>query len=109
MSASEKQLGDLHKEIANAFTEQVAGYDEPIINAEGEDTGVTKKVRPSPALLAAAVTFLKNNNITADANKNTALIELNEALAAKRKGRASQATLDQAAEAYANAQGFLMQ
>lgn len=105
MAASEKTLGVLHEKVATALTEQVEGYEEPIINDEGDVVGQIK-VRPSPALLNAAVAFLKNNNITADAAENESLRELNKQLAARRKDKKlPQAALDEAAMRYADMAG----
>ena len=100
MAASDKQLGELHQAVAVALQEQVVGYEEQT------DEG-TKTVRPSPALLGAAIAFLKNNNITADATDNAALRELSDALSARRKKKLPQAALDDAAERFATSQGFL--
>lgn len=94
MAASEKTLGLLHEQVAKALSEQVVGY--TVVEDE-----VEKEVKPSPALLGAAIAFLKNNNITADANDNAALRELGEALAARRKKKLPQAALDAAAEDFA--------
>ncbi len=104
MAASDKTLGALHQKVAEALTEQVEGYDEPVFDQEGEEKG-TKRVRPSPALLGAAIAFLKNNNITADATENEALSSLSKKLADRRKGKIPQAALDEAADAYAMANG----
>lgn len=104
MAASDKSLGALHQKVAEALTEQVEGYDEPVFDQEGEEKG-TKRVRPSPALLGAAIAFLKNNNITADATENEALKDLSTKLAARRKGKIPQAALDEAADAFASAHG----
>lgn len=103
MAASDKQLGHLHLVVAKALTEQVEGYEEEVSD------GVTKTVRPSPAVLSAAIAFLKNNNITADATDNAALRELGEALQARRKKKLPQADLDAAAERFAESQGTFMQ
>ena len=102
MAASDKQLGHLHLVVAEALTEQVVGYEE-----ENED-GSVKKVRPSPALLGAAIAFLKNNSVTADATDNAALRELGDALAARRKKKLPQAALDEAAEQFATVHGGFM-
>lgn len=93
MAASEKVLGDLHAAVANALTEQVKGY--TVVEDE-----VEKEVKPSPALLGAAIAFLKNNNITADAEDNAALRELGESLKARRQKKLPPAMLDAAAEAF---------
>lgn len=99
MAASEKTLGALHQAVAAALTEQVQGYEEQ--TEEG-----TKLVRPSPALLGAAIAFLKNNNITADAEDNAALRDLSQALQARRKKKLPQAALEEAAEQYAFTAGM---
>ena len=95
MSASEKKLGDLHEAVAEALTEQVKGY--TVIEDEQE-----KVIKPSPALLGAAIAFLKNNNITADAEDNAALRELGESLKARRQKKLPQAMLDEAATQFAD-------
>jgi hypothetical protein len=99
MAATEKVLGDLHKAVAMALTEQVAGLKVQELNAEGEPVEVL--VRPSPAVLSAAIAFLKNNNITADAEDNAALRELGLALKARQKKRIPQERLDEAASLFA--------
>ena len=98
MAASGKTLGALHEKVAAALTEQVEGY--TIVEDD-----VEKLVRPSPALLGAAIAFLKNNNTTADAEDNAALRELGDALAARRKKKLPQALLDDAADTYAHSMG----
>jgi len=91
MGASTSELGDLHKQVAVALSEQVQGY------TITEDA-VEKVIKPSPALLGAAIAFLKNNNITADATDNAALRELGDALKARRQKKLPQALLDTAAD-----------
>lgn len=99
MAANDKTLGLLHEKVAVALAEQVDGY------TVVEDD-VEKVIRPSPALLSAAIAFLKNNNITADAADNAALRELSDALSARRKKKLPQAALDEAATHYANYSGL---
>lgn len=101
MAASEKKLGGLHEHVANELDEQVVGYMEPVFDLEGKVVS-ERKVRPSPAVLSAAIAFLKNNNITADVEDNAAMRQLSEALAARRKKKIPQAQLDAAAEAFAD-------
>jgi hypothetical protein len=96
MAASESTLGDLHEAVANALSEQVKGY------TELGDEGQERVIRPSPALLGAAIAFLKNNNITADAEDNEALKNLTAKLKERRNKRTSQASLDAAADDFAN-------
>jgi hypothetical protein len=93
MSASTIALGNLHESVATALAEQVKGY---TITEDDQE----KLVRPSPALLGAAIAFLKNNNITADAEDNAALRELGDALKARRQKKLPQATLDRVADDY---------
>jgi hypothetical protein len=103
MAASDKALGQLHEDVANAFAEQVKGY------TETTEDGKERVVRPSPALLGAAVTFLKNNNITADPEGNKALRDLNEKLKARRNKTIPQASLDAAADDFSARFGGMMQ
>lgn len=95
MAATDKQLGDLHQQVAKALSLQVQGVE--------NDDGVV--IPPSPALLGAAITFLKNNSITADAEDNEALRELNVKLSERRKRKIPASALDDAAAAYANTMG----
>lgn len=99
-TASDKELGTLHKAVAVALQEQVEGYEE-------ETEHGTRTVKPSPALLGAAIAFLKNNNITASATDNEELSKLSKALAAKRRGKLPQAALDEAAESYVYSTGLV--
>ena len=100
MAASEQKLGALHEAVADALSEQVKGYTAIELNAQGEQ--VEREVKASPALLSAAIAFLKNNNITADAEDNEALRNLGQALAARRKKKIPQVALDEAAETFAS-------
>lgn len=99
MAASEQKLGTLHELVADAFIDQVTGFTET-----GED-GKERVMRPSPALLGAATAFLKNNNITADATQNEALIGLSKALQARRRKQLPQQALDEAADTFARSVG----
>ena len=105
MAASDKTLGALHQKVAAALTEQVEGYEETVYDKEGEPQ--VNLVRPSPALLGAAIAFLKNNNITADATENEALKDLSSKLAARRRGKIPQSALDEAADAFAAHSGLI--
>lgn len=103
MAASETTLGKLHEQVATALSEQVAGYDEIM------EDGTVKRVRPSPALLGAAIAYLKNNNITADPEQNEALRELSSKLADRRKRKIPQASLDAAAQEFSERFGSTLQ
>ena len=83
--ATEAKLAELHGAVADALTT------------------VVKVEEPSAAHIMAAITFLKNNNITADAESNAALSELSKQLAEKRKtqkGKLSPESLQEAAAVF---------
>lgn len=82
MAASDKALGELHGLVARSLTARLEG---------GEFTA---------AELGAAISFLKNNNITADATDNVELRALGDQLAARRRKKIPQNVLDEAAEAF---------
>ena len=88
MAASDIQLGELHGLVARSLTARLEG---------GEFTA---------AELGAAISFLKNNGITADASDNAELKALGETLAARRKKKLPQAMLDEASAAFADVQGI---
>jgi hypothetical protein len=78
--ATEDALADLHGAVAVALTGAVQGG----VMEDGT------RVTASAAHIMAAITFLKNNNITADASSNAELGALAKALAEKRtKGKQS--------------------
>lgn len=81
MSASDTLLKELHAELARQLLDVVRNG-VPVFDKEGEEVGTRKA---TAAELAVAVTFLKNNDITADLNDSDATRELREALEARRK------------------------
>lgn len=90
--ASEEQLAELHGTIARTLN---SACQEREITVEGR----TEVLVPSAAHIMAAITFLKNNNITADASTNEDLMALNKSLAARRKKRTlSPSDIERAAE-----------
>lgn len=99
--ATEDDLSALHGAVASALTTVITdGVDTPVKGAEGEVTVV--KTPASAAYYAAAITFLKNNNITAGRG-NAELDALKQALENKRNARAPTLTpqaLDEAAELF---------
>jgi hypothetical protein len=103
MPATEQELGDLHKHVANALSEQVQGVVVEEVGLDGEKS--QRKLHPSPALLGAAIAFLKNNNITASASDNAALKELQEKLAQRRNRKITPEAFDEAAANYAMSVG----
>lgn len=99
--ATEDSLGTLHGAVANALTDIVANGVKEVIRGRGEDGDQVVTVPASPAYLAAAITFLKNNNITAGKG-NAELDALKAALENKRRAKApiSAQALDEAAELF---------
>ena len=81
MSASDTLLKELHAELARQLLDVVKNG-VPVFDKEGDEVGTRKA---TAAELAVAVTFLKNNDITADLNDSDATRELREALEARRK------------------------
>jgi hypothetical protein len=68
--ASMDKLADLHRQLAEALTDALETSTDP-------ETGET--VKPSAAVMAQAIAFLKLNNITADAETDPATKALAEA------------------------------
>lgn len=99
--ATEAALAELHGAVAVALTGAVVG-------TPSEGGGV---IPASAAHIMAAITFLKNNNITADAQSNAAIQGLADALARRKtaKGRLSKTTLDEVAEQLDRDLGGMMQ
>ena len=81
MSASDTLLKELHAELARQLLEVVKNG-VPVFDKEGNEAGTRKA---TAAEMAVAVTFLKNNDITADLDDNDATKALREALEARRK------------------------
>jgi hypothetical protein len=92
MAATDNALQELHAQIARSLTDAVKP-----VEVVDED-GTVKVLPPSAAHLAAAITFLKNNNITASPTGNKALSDLSDALAARRKKKIAPAALQEAEE-----------
>ena len=81
MAASDTLLKELHAELARQLLDVVKNG-VPVFDKEGDEVGTRKA---TAAELAVAVTFLKNNDITADLNDSDATKELRDALEARRK------------------------
>lgn len=78
--ATEEDLGALHGVLARGLTE-VLKEGVAVVDKEGD----IHKTPASAAYFMAAITFVKNNNITADPSTNEALSDLKSMLDAKRK------------------------
>lgn len=85
--ATEDKLAELHSAVAIVLTDQVTHTaDETELNEDGEliPTG-EKFYDASPATIAAAIKFLKDNQITCDIKTNRNMTNLKEALDKKQK------------------------
>ena len=85
--ATETALGTLHGAVATVLTAQLEQTEpETVFDAEGNhvETGKEVFVAP-PATIAAAIKFLKDNQITCDIETDTNMNNLRETLAKKQK------------------------
>lgn len=85
--ASEDKLGALHNAVAQVLTAQVSHQvEETTFDEEGNEVGTGVMVYTAPpATLAAAIKFLKDNQITCDVEVDENMNNLREALAKKQK------------------------
>ena len=97
MTASTDDLGAVHQQLAALYKQLLQPREEVIVvggevllDKDGEPR--VRTIYPSAAELAAANSFLKNNNITATPASNDALKELEE-LMKKRRERAPKPAL----------------
>lgn len=84
MAPDSTKLNNLFDLVTDAFIDKVRGGEQTIVNKDGDE--VTVQLKPTAAELAAAVTFLKNNNITATPSDDNKLGEL-EAMVKERAER----------------------
>lgn len=99
--ATVARLADLHNLVTEALIEGVTTQEIEVEGPDGKPR--TEKVRPSAAVIAVALTHLKNNSITADPETNSRLRDLEAKLQDRRtnaKAAVSQAALDIAAAEY---------
>ncbi len=85
--ASESKLAQLHNAVATVLTEQVLHEEEETtFDGEGETVGTGVMVKTAtPALLATAARFLKDNDITCDVEQDENMSGLRDALGRKQK------------------------
>ena len=81
MAASDATLKSLHAVLAEQLLDMIQNG-VPVLDKEGNEAGTRKA---TAAELAVAVTFLKNNDITANLDDSDATKALREALEARRK------------------------
>jgi hypothetical protein len=94
--ADERELATLHGEIARGLTGIIK--DGAVVGDDGE--GGVIRASASAAFYMAGITFLKNNNITADAGTNKELDDLTKALQERRqaaKGKMTRTTVQEVA------------
>ena len=85
--ANEERLSDLHGMVALVLTAQVGHQrEETTFDADGLEIGTGEMIYDaSPATIAAAIKFLKDNQITCDIEVDENMNNLREALAKKQK------------------------
>ena len=66
---------------------------------------VIQSGKASPAFIGAAITFLKNNNITADPARNAKLAELSNSLAERKRKGMTKAQITEASDAFESIMG----
>ena len=85
--ANEEKLGDLHGAVAQVLQAQITHTEEEVLfDGEGNEvhTGNVLYTAP-PAVLAAAIKFLKDNAIVCDAEVNEDMNNLRESLKNKQR------------------------
>lgn len=75
-------LGGLHELVTRAFIRKV--QERVVVRVDKEGEQVEEVVEPTAAELAAAVSFLKNNNITCAPSEDNAVGELKKLMDARR-------------------------
>lgn len=85
--ATEEKLGALHEAVATVLTAQVGRQSKLVeFDEHGEVIESTEMVYDAaPATLAAAIKFLKDNDITCDQDTNRSMNNLRDALEKKQK------------------------
>lgn len=98
--ATEEDLATLHGAVCQALTAAVRPIETSVV--VGEEV-VKTTLPPSASHLMAAITMLKNNNVTADAGSNKDLMDLTAALKERRsasKRRLTSRELDEVADEF---------
>lgn len=85
--ATETKLGILHGVVAEVLTKQLEHKEaETTFNEDGEMVETGEQVHTaSPATIAAAIKFLKDNSITCDIETNENMNNLKDILSKKQK------------------------
>jgi len=85
--ASESKLSALHEAVAEVLTAQIThSQEETIFDIDGNEVPTGNTVfTATPATLAAAIKFLKDNSITCDIEVDRNMNNLREALSNKQR------------------------
>tara|TARA_R110000796_G_scaffold32382_2_gene84877 strand:- start:3760 stop:4068 length:309 start_codon:yes stop_codon:yes gene_type:complete len=85
--ATESKLAALHNAVAQVLTEQVLHEEEETtFDGEGETVGTGMMIKTAtPALLATAARFLKDNDITCDVEQDENMSGLKDLLSNKQR------------------------
>lgn len=84
--ASEDKLSILHGDVAEVLSTQIMYKEkETLFDIDGEEIDGEEKFSASPALIATAIKFLKDNDITCDVEQEENLNKLKEVLANKQR------------------------
>lgn len=95
--ASEHKLNELHDQLARTLLTVTAVREVEEVVGDGEDAvRITKTVDPSPAALAVAAKFLKDNSIFSTPEQSDALTDLQNQLKQKQARRPSSRDLKEA-------------
>lgn len=88
-AASEGELGELHSTLAKTLKKMLSieTVTKVITDDQGEQKIVEEDYQPPASVLAVAANFLKQNEITAQAESNAELDDLNRALEARKAKR----------------------
>ena len=95
--ATADDLGALHRAVSQVLTKKIAA---PLYR-EGEPVPDTEGLGATAAEISAAITFLKNNGVTADPSEDKGLQDLARQLEEQRKrakGRLNREALERAAQ-----------
>ena len=82
--ATQAKLAELHGTVARVLSNRLTAAER---DDEGNEVEGTEGLACSTADIGAAITFLKNNSITADIEKNAELSELEKRLTETRQKR----------------------
>jgi len=90
MPASSKDLGALHAQLARVLNQMLEPVERTVILKEADEDGPAEtEVRieyPSPAVLAVAAKFLKDNSIFSGVDEDEELLRLKKNLAKRGRG-----------------------